>query len=85
MGIQMLKSHNLADHLNTENFGPLTGFLQFSFQNTGPFDNHTQIYHLNTRLVWYSDGYYTAYSHDLTTLVLISQIPTVDREKMSLE
>ena len=25
--------------------------------NTGPFDNQTQIYHLNTRLVRYSDGY----------------------------
>ena len=24
---------------------------------TGPFDNGTQIYHLNTRLVRYSDGY----------------------------
>ena len=25
--------------------------------NTGPFNNQTQIYHLNTRLVRYSDGY----------------------------
>ena len=25
--------------------------------NTGPFDNWTLIYHLNTRLVSYSDGY----------------------------
>jgi hypothetical protein len=24
--------------------------------NTGPFDFRTQINHLNTRLVWYSDG-----------------------------
>ena len=25
--------------------------------NTRPFENRTQIYHSNTRLVWYSDGY----------------------------
>ena len=25
--------------------------------NTRPFDNQTQIYHLNIRLVWYLDGY----------------------------
>ena len=25
------------------------------YLNTGPFDNQTQIYHLNTRLVQYSD------------------------------
>ena len=28
-------------------------------QNTEPFDNRTQIYHLNTKLVWYSDAYCT--------------------------
>ena len=35
--------------------------IQFSDNhlNTGPFDNRTQIYHLNTRLVWHSDGYCT--------------------------
>ena len=32
--------------------------------NTGPLDIRTQIYHLNSRLVWYSDGYCT-YSHNL--------------------
>ena len=33
--------------------------VQFSdhHSTTGPFDNRTQIYHSNTRLVWYSDGY----------------------------
>ena len=59
-GFQMVKSHDLADHLNTRHFGPWTDFLSlFSdhHSNTGPFDNQTQIYHLNTRLVWYSDGY----------------------------
>ena len=33
--------------------------VQFSGHhlNTRPFDNQTQIYHSNTRLVWYSDGH----------------------------
>ena len=38
--------------------------VQFSDQhsNTGPFDNQTQIYHLNARLVQYSDGYFTVFA-----------------------
>ena len=31
--------------------------LRPSFKNTGPFDNRTQIYHLDTGLVGYSDSY----------------------------
>ena len=48
---------------------PKQGFFKSSFQatiqipdhhsNTRPFDNQTQIYHLNTWLVRYSDGYCT--------------------------
>ena len=38
-------------------------FVRFSDHHwsTGPFDNRTQIYHLNTRLVRYSDGYCTCF------------------------
>ena len=37
-------------------------FWQFwsNKMNIPPFDNQTQICHLNTRLVWYSDGYCTS-------------------------
>ena len=62
MGIQMVKSCDLADHLNNGHFGSRSGFFSVCFSdhhlNTGPFDNRTQINHLNTRLVRYSDGYY---------------------------
>ena len=53
-GIQMVKSHDFTDHLNTIN---RLFSVRFSdhHSNTGPFDNPTQIYHLNTRLVRYSD------------------------------
>ena len=35
--------------------------VRFSYHhlNTGPIDNQTQIYNLNTKLVRYSDGYFT--------------------------
>ena len=54
------KSHDFADFLNTGILNHKLDFLvRFSDRhlNTGPFDNQTQIYHLNTRLVQYSDGY----------------------------
>ena len=41
-------------------FWTISRLFQSGFQTTiwKPFDNQTQIYHLNnTRLVWYSDGY----------------------------
>ena len=47
--------------------------VQFSdcHSNTGPFDNRTQIYLLNTRLVWYSDAYcITIYNYILYKLQL---------------
>ena len=31
--------------------------FQSGFQTSTIFDNQTQIYHLNTILVWYSDSY----------------------------
>ena len=40
------------------------------YLNTGPFDNQTQIYHLNTRLVRYSD--------DFCTTPLFSTIQNLD-------
>ena len=58
-GIQLVKSHDLADHWNTQHFGPLTDFFSLVFRP--PFEYRTQIYHLNTRLDRYSDGYYTTY------------------------
>ena len=32
--------------------------------NTGQFDNRTQICHLNTRLIQYSDGFYISFLND---------------------
>ena len=50
----------LADHSNTRHLGHDRFFpVRFSVHhlNTRPFDNQTHIYHLNTWLVVYSDGY----------------------------
>ena len=49
----MVKSHDLADHI-------LAFSVRFSDHhfNTRPFDKRTQIYHLNNRLVGYSDVTY---------------------------
>ena len=64
-GIDMVQSRDLADHSNT-GFWTLNRLFQSGFQtticipdhlHTRPFDNPTQIYHLYTRLVRYSDGY----------------------------
>ena len=49
-GIQMV---NLADHLNTGHCGPTACFNPVS---RPPLEYLMQIYSLNTRLVWYSDG-----------------------------
>ena len=54
-GMQMVKSHDLANHLNIVHFGALIGFFSPVFRPT--FEYWTQIYHSNTRLVRYSDGY----------------------------
>ena len=35
--------------------------------NTGPFNNRTQIYHLNTRQVWYSDPHRSHFRYALQT------------------
>ena len=50
--------------------------VQFSdhHSNTGPFDNWTQIYHLNTRQVRYSDGYW--YSNIPKSLPLLPALMT---------
>ena len=65
--IQMVKSRDLAAHLNTGHFGPLKFRFSDHHSDTRPLDNRTlnililqtQIYHSNTRLVRYSDGYCT--------------------------
>ena len=43
-GIQMVKSHDLADHSNTGHFGPLTGFSPVRFS-----DHHSIPDRLTTR------------------------------------
>ena len=48
-GIQMVKSHDLADHSNTGQFWPLTGCSSPVFRP--PFKYWTQIYQWNTWLV----------------------------------
>ena len=55
-GIHMV-SCDLADHLNTGHKQAFSVRFSDHHWNSGPFDNQTQIYHLNTRLVRYSDGY----------------------------
>ena len=54
-GILIVKSCDLVEHSNSGHFGLFTGFFSSVFRP--PFDNQTKIYHLNTRLVRYSDGY----------------------------
>ena len=55
--IQMVKSRDLADHLNTRQFGRKTCF--FSLVLRPPFNHWPQICHLKNGLVRYSDGYCT--------------------------
>ena len=79
----MVKSYDLADLSNNRHFGPLTGSFSVRFSdhhlNTPPSDNLTQIYHSNTRLVWYS------YGCCISGIWISSiQIPTVFRSWLQL-
>ena len=55
-GIQMIKSRDLAERLTTRHLQAFSVQFPDHHSNTGPFNNWTQIYHLNTRPVQYSDG-----------------------------
>ena len=52
--------------------------LRFSYHpNIGPFDNRTQIYHLNTRLVQYSNGY-CIWIPDKSRIWMVKKCPVVE-------
>ena len=52
-GIQMVKSHDLADHSNTKHFGPWTGFFQSGFQTIIWILDHSTTGHKFT--IWIPD------------------------------
>ena len=72
--IQMVKSCDLADNSNTRHFDFFSSVFRPPFEY-----NQTQIYHSNTGLVQYSDGYCILLGLNKNTKLFIDSLFIVDR------